>query len=209
MHPQRAVAEDGDGDQVADQRHRRHEHRDQPEGAVVGPPVVLVQRGVQLVVARLAAERLHRADAAERLGELHDQRGDRLRGCAGRPTVELRWNQRATRNSSGKPSSATRPSGGSSTTSTTPMVSTLNSAVTQPVQALVEQLGQRLDVAGQPADRLAGGVALVEGQRQPLDVGEHPPAQGRAAPPGRPGRTRSGRRTAARCPAPRRRPSPR
>src|SRR3712207_7062373 len=54
----RAVAEHGDGDEVADQRDRRHEHRDQPEGAVVRLPVVLVQRRVQLLVARLTAEGL-------------------------------------------------------------------------------------------------------------------------------------------------------
>ena len=60
----------------------------------------------------------------------------------------------------------------------TPIVTTLNSGGQQSVETLVEELGQRLDVAGEPADRLPGRVPLVEGQRQPLDVREHPAAQG-------------------------------
>ena len=47
----------------------------------------------------------------------------------------------------------------------------------QPVEAGVEQLVDRVHVGGQPRDHPAGGVPLVEGQAQRLEVVEHPAAQ--------------------------------
>jgi hypothetical protein len=175
-HPQRAVTEHRHGDQVADHGDQRHEDRDQPERPVVGAAVVLVELGVQLVVARLPAERLHGPHAAHGLGELDDERRDRLpgapvgdRGVALEPAAEQVQQreaqqrdqaQRRVEHHEDDADGEHAEQGGE-----------------QAVQALVEQLGQGLDVAGQPADRLARGVPLVEGQRELLHVGEHPAAQ--------------------------------
>jgi hypothetical protein len=44
-------------------------------------------------------------------------------------------------------------------------------------QALLHQLGQRVDVRGHPGDDHAGLLAVVEGHRERLEVVEHPDAQ--------------------------------
>jgi hypothetical protein len=57
----------------------------------------------------------------------------------------------------------------------------------QVVDAPVDQLGDRVHVAGEPGDHAAGRVALVEADRQPLEVVVHPLpqlAQHRLADPG-------------------------
>jgi hypothetical protein len=153
-----------------------HEDRDQPERAVLRLPVLLVERGVQFVVARLAPERLDGADAAERLGEVHDQRGDRLAGApVGRRRVPLEPARDDEQHREGEQRHPAQQ--GIQDDEHDADRHDAEQRREQVVQALVEQLLERLHVAGQPADRAPGGVALVEGQRQPLHVREHPPAQ--------------------------------
>ena len=101
--------DDADGD-VADQPDAGHEQRDQPERDQVGGAVLVVDVVEDLLVARLAAERLDGADAVHRLDEVHDHQRDRLAGHAGSswPTpCGTSWSSQA-RN--GPQSSATRPS---------------------------------------------------------------------------------------------------
>ena len=66
---------------------------DQPERDQVGRAVLVVDALEDLLVAGLAAERLHRADAADRLDEVHDDQRDRLAGPPVAPADDLR-NQR-------------------------------------------------------------------------------------------------------------------
>ena len=106
--------------------------------------------------------------------------------------MEWRWNQRPSQNSSGKPEQrdqAQRPVEHEQHDADRQHAEQRGE---QPVEALVEQLGEGLDVAGQPADRLARGVALVEGQRQLLHVRGRPAgaASSSTAWPTRPERTR-------------------
>ena len=132
-------------------------------------------------------------------------------------------NHRDSSHSGRKVASATSASGRSSTSRMTPIETTDSSAVISPSSPSSSSSLQRVHVGGQPGDHPAGGVALVEGQRQPLHVVEDPPAQveqhGLADPPGpdqeqrRAARRPRRRRTAARRRPPaaassRRRPAP-
>ena len=78
-----AAVEQDDGDRdVADQPDAGHEPGDQPEGDQVGRAVLVVDVVEDLLVARLAAERLHGADAVHRLDEVDDDQRDLLAGHA-------------------------------------------------------------------------------------------------------------------------------
>ena len=68
------------------------------------------------------------------------------------------------------------------------MPTMVSAAVTRPSKPSLEQLRDRVDVVGQPGDDPAGGVAVVEGDVEPLEVAEHPAAQVEQHLPGRPGR---------------------
>ena len=75
-----AVHQDDRDRDVADQLDARHEHADQPEGTLVGEPVVVVDVVEDLLVAGLATEGLHGPHAVDRLDEVHDHDGDGLAG---------------------------------------------------------------------------------------------------------------------------------
>ncbi len=169
-----AAVEQHDGDRdVADQPDAGHEPRDQPEGDQVGRAVLLVDVVEDLLVARLAAERLHRADAAHRLDEVDDDERDLLAGHpvalrrrlaepVGQPGQERPAHQRDQAELHVEEQQQARRAdqgqrGGD-----------------QAVEAGLEHLVDGVDVGGLPGDHPARGVAVVEGRAQPLEVPEDP-----------------------------------
>ena len=79
-HPQPAVAQHDPGSDVADQGDPRCVHRQDPGRTKAGRRVVPVEAAEDLLVALFPAERLDRADTAESLHEVDDDLGDRFPG---------------------------------------------------------------------------------------------------------------------------------
>ena len=73
------------------------------------------------------------------------------------------------------PASTITASTGSSHTSSTEIPEQRQHRAAETVEALLQQVVERVDVAGQPGDETAGGERLVEVERQALTVREHPP----------------------------------
>ena len=155
-------------------------------------PVVLVDAVEDLLVARLAAERLHRADPGHRLDEVHDHECDRLAGPAVRARPTRCRNQRDSTSSSGNDSSVTRPSLTSSASSRIDDRPRVSRAVTRPSKppSSSSSIASMSEVSRR--DHPAGRVALVEADRRAAGSGRTPGGAGRAARPGRSGRTASG-----------------
>ena len=175
-HPQPAVEQDRARGEVADQRDRRGVHRDQPGRTQRRRGVAPVQLGEDLLVTALAAERLDGADAAERLHESHDDLRDRFpaapvddRRLAPEPPGE--HGQRA---EPGQHDQRQRPVEQQHPDADQEQREDRRH---QGVQAVLEQVRDRVDVGDLPGDHAAGGVVLVERDRQPLEVREQPLAE--------------------------------
>jgi hypothetical protein len=163
---------DGDGD-VAEQPDARAVDRDQPERAFVGPPVRVVDPREDRLVARLAAERVDGADAAERLDEVHDDQRHRLaaapvRGRGVAPEPPRQPQQRREAGQRHEPERQVEQQDDDAD------ADDRQHRGDQAVEAGVEQLVDGVDVGRQPGDGPARGVGLVERQAQPLEVVEHP-----------------------------------
>jgi hypothetical protein len=136
----------------------------QPKGGGVGILVTAIESGEQRVIAPLTAERLHRAYAVERLHEVDDQRGHRLpsapegnRRPRGEPAVEHRQrDQRGECNRGQREIEQAHQYRDRHD---------VEHRCDQPIQAGIEELGERVDVRGQPGDHPPGGEALMERHR--------------------------------------------
>ncbi len=159
--------------------------RQQPLRAQVRLGVGLVQLAEDVLVAALTAERLDRLDAAERLDELDDHRGDRR---AGAPVGDRRLAPEPGRQPDQRREARHHHQ-------CQPPVQQQHAAADQQQrehgrdqvgQALVEQVSDRVHVGDLAGDDPAGGVLLVEGDRQFLEVPEQPPSQFQHDPPAQP-----------------------
>ncbi len=144
--------------------------------ACAGAPVLVRQHLEQLVVPRLAAERLHRADPAERLDEVHDDQRHRVpgppvgdRAVAPEPGREPEQQREARQRDQRHPPVQEQQDDRDR--------HQVQRGDHQVVQATVDQLTDRVHIGGQPGDHPAGGVLLVEREREPLEVVVHPAAQ--------------------------------
>ncbi len=171
-----AVQDDHAGGEVADQLDPGHEHREQPERALVGHAVLAADVLEDVLVAPLAAVALDGADTGHRLHEVDDDQGGaladgavgRLRGIAEPPHEQQQGGEahqarQAQLEVEGQQQDRRADEG--------------ERRGDQPVEAVAEQLLDRLDVVGHPADDAPGGVAVVEGDVQALEVAEQPAAQ--------------------------------
>ena len=161
-----------DGD-VADQPDAGHEPADQPPGDQVGAAVLVVDVVEDLLVARLAAEGLHRADAAHRLHEVDDHQRDLLAGdlvglrrSLAEPQREPEQERPAQQRDQAELDVEEEQQAGGADQG--------ERRGDQPVEAGLEHLVDRVDVGGLPRDDPPGGVGVVEGRAQHLEVAEHP-----------------------------------
>ena len=165
----------GDRD-VADERQAGVEDAVEPDRLGGGAPVVLGQPAVDVLDLRLAAERLHGADARHRLDEPHDEPRRRRPLLA---VLQLRADlepagehhardHRDEQHQAAAPVEQHQRHRGEHHR---------EHARGQRGDAAVEQLAQRVDVGGLPRDDPARRVLLVELQAEPLRVPEHPAAQ--------------------------------
>ena len=166
---------DRDG-HVADQDQARIEDSEQLDHAGVRVAVVLDDVAVHLLVALLLAERLDRADARHGLDELHDEaRGEHPL----RPEEHLRpllepAREQGQRDQRSREHEAAP---GVDRHERHPDEPHVEHAADQAADAGVEQLTDRLEVAGLPRDDAPGGVGLVELEAEPLGVQVDAPAQ--------------------------------
>ena len=174
--PEPAVEQHRADGEVADQGDARRVDGEQPRGPQAGRRVALVQLAEDLLVPLLPAECLDRLNAAERFHELHDDEGDRVPGA---PVGERRLapepgSQPDQRHEPGQHDQAELP-----VQQQHPGADQQQRAHgrDQRVQSLVEEIGDRVDVGDLPGDDAPRGVALMEGNRQPLEVGEEPAAE--------------------------------
>ncbi len=169
--PEPAVEQHGPDREVADQADAGRVDRDQARGTQAGGRVVGVEFAKDLLVPALPAERLDRPDTAKCLHKMHDDLRDRLSG----PAVCLAGlapepgGQPGQRAEAGQHDESQRP------------VEQQHPGTDQQqrqdrghqrVKALVEQVGDRVDVRDLPGDDPAGGVALVERHGQQQEVRE-------------------------------------
>ena len=150
-----------------------HEPGDQPEGDQVGRAVLVVDVVEDLLVARLAAERLDGADAVHRLDEVDDDQRDLLAGHAvalgrllaepvGRPGQERAAQQRDQAELDVEVEQQDR------------RADQGQGRGDQAVEAGLEHLVDGVDVGGLARDHPAGRVGVVERRAQPLELPEHP-----------------------------------
>ena len=123
-----------------------------------------------------APERQHRPQTVHRLGELHDHRRDRRSGAAvdpPRPVLEPPGGQRDRDEGRERdqPERDVEQQQGDADRDHR------EQAGDQPLQSLLGEIAQGVQVAGHPGDHPARGVALVERDAQRLGVVEHPAAQ--------------------------------
>ena len=139
-------------------------------------PVAVVEIVEDLLVARLAPERVHRPDARQRLGEMHDDQRHRLPrgavrvlGPAAEPPRERdRDREHGQHCQRELPVEHEQHDGDAADE---------QHRVDEVDETLVEQLGERLDVAAEPRLHTAGRVALVEREAELLEVVEDAAAQ--------------------------------
>ncbi len=161
---------------VADEHESRVERSEQLDDAAVGIPVPLHVTGELDLVARLLAERLDRADARHGLDEVHDElRG----GRAGLAEVVLRLHleparEHPERHEETEQDEARLPVERHERDA---HEAHEQHALHELVEARIEELADRVEVAGLPRDDPPGGVLLVELETQPLCVQEDPLAQ--------------------------------
>ena len=160
----------------AEQVDRRPEGRHQRVRPDVGVAVAGVDVLEDLLVARLAPERLHRADAAKRLDVVHDHEHDRhphrAIGACGvdpEPVREPEHDRHDDERHHAEPQVEVQKDGGDR--------DHRDHRRDDRGQPRRQQLVQRVDVRGEPGDDAPRRVALVEGQRQLLDMREKHPAQ--------------------------------
>ena len=203
-HPVPAVEQRRHRRDGAEDRHARHEQRHQLERPRVRRAHVVVQRRRRS--PRCGPRGGTPAPPGSRRATRRTARSARSwpPGSAGTPRTTGLRNHRDSSHSGRNVASVTSASGRSSTSRMTADRDHRQQRGDQPVQAGVEQLVERVHVGRQPGHHPAGGVPLVEGQRQPLHVVEDPPAQVEQHAPGRSARSGSGTSSAARRP-PRRR----
>ncbi len=129
------------------------------------------------MLRRLARERLHDAHAGDVLRErrrdepepLAHARGTRASSVSGSSTVATAM--------SGRTTSVASASRQSRTKSITIEPTSDQRVLDERGDAVGDELVERLDVVRDPADDHAGAVALVEAEREPLQVAEEPVAQ--------------------------------
>ncbi len=166
---------DADGD-VADEPDPRHEPGDQPERGEVGPAVLVVDVVEDLLVARLATEGLDRANATHRLDEVHDDECDLLsrdpiglRRLATEPVGQPGEERPAEQCDESQPQVERQQDHGGADQG--------EPGSDKSVEPGLEHLVDRVDVGGLPGDHPAGGVSVVEGDAESLEVVEDPTAQ--------------------------------
>ncbi len=176
QHPVTAVQQHHSGGDVADQPDARHEDGQQLEGPLVDGLVLVGDVFEDLLVARLAAVRLDRLDAGHGLDELHDHQ----RGALAHLQVRLR------RLSAEPPHQQHQDGEGAQAHQAQPDVEhdEQHRRATQrqdrgdeTVEPGLQHVLDGLDVIGRAGDHPAGGVAVVEGDVEPLEVPKQPAAQ--------------------------------
>ena len=165
-----------DGD-VADELDARHEPGDQPEGHEVGGRYVVVDVVEDLEVARLAAERLDRADAAHRLDEVDDQQRDLLARDAVGLGRRLRRNHAVTQVEERPADQRDQPELDVEEHQDHGGADQGQERRDQAVEPGLEHLVDRVDVGGLARDDATRGVVVVERRAEPLEVAEDPAAQ--------------------------------
>ena len=167
-----AVAEDDRGRERREQVDEREVDGVLDDRLLVALPVGLADPAEVLARRALARERLEDAHAGDVLGERRRDRAERLADSAVRAARLLAEDRPSRRRAAGITTSVASASFHERRNRITAAPTSVSVFWISEVNAVGDELVERLDVVRDPADQDAGAVALVEAEREPLQVAE-------------------------------------